>query len=180
MITNGLLRAQCSHDQNVYLGRLFTHYLTRAVPDVVFQPASGVEVATALHWARKNDVPVTLRGAASTAMGGAVPAAAGLLLDTARLDSLDIDEAGRRVTIGTGLRMRPLHAALAERGLALPVYPSNLGGTYAGWLATGGIGMNAYGRGRALDFVQAGSPKFFAAIRSCSMNPFAEPMEWTR
>jgi FAD/FMN-containing dehydrogenase/ferredoxin len=155
VITSGLVREQCGHDQNVYLGRLFTHHLTRAVPDVLFQPARGAEVAAALHWARKNEIPVTLRGAASTAMGGAVPADGGLLLDTARLDTIEIDAAEGSVTIGTGVRMRPLHAALAESGLALPAYPSNLGGTYAGWLATGGIGMNAYGRGRALDFVRA-------------------------
>ena len=155
IVTNGLLRAECAHDQNVYLGPLFTRRMTRAVPDVVFQPLDGGEAAVALHWARKSGLPVTLRGAATTAMGGAVPAAAGLVLDTSRLDSIEIDDAGRRVALGAGVRMRPLHARLASRGLALPVYPSNLGGTFAGWLCTGGIGMNAYGRGRALDVVAA-------------------------
>jgi FAD/FMN-containing dehydrogenase/ferredoxin len=82
-----------------------------------------------------------------------VPASAGLVLDTSRLDAIELDRAAGRVAIGAGVRMRPLHAHLAEHDLALPVYPSNLGGTFAGWLCTGGIGMNAYARGRALDAV---------------------------
>ena len=155
LVTDAVLREECAHDQNVYFSRFFTHRLTRAVPDVVFQPQSGAEVAAALLWARSEKVPATIRGAASTAMGGAVPGSGGLLLDTARLDGIDVDAAGRRVAFGAGVRMRSLHAKLAEHGQALPVYPSNLGGTYVGWLATGGIGMNAYGRGRALDHVLA-------------------------
>src|SRR5207249_3805300 len=52
-------------------------------------------------------------------------------------------------------RLRTLHERLAELGLALEVYPSNLGGTLAGWFATGGIGLNAFVHGRALDSVLA-------------------------
>ena len=155
VITDGLLRAECNHDQNVYMGSLYTRTLTHAVPDVVFQPANAAELATALKFAREQRIPATLRGAASTAMGGAVPADAGIVLDFARLDGIEVDVAARRVTIGAGVRMRPLHARLRKHELALPVYPSNLGGTFAGWLATGGIGLNAYGRGRALDAVEA-------------------------
>lgn len=155
VVTDDLLRAECNHDQNVYMGSLYTRTLTHAIPDVVFLPTSSAEVAAALRFAREQRVPATLRGAASTAMGGAVPADAGLVLDFARLDGIEIDAAARRVTIGSGVRMRPLHTALRAAGLALPVYPSNLGGTFAGWFATGGIGLNAYGRGRAYDTVEA-------------------------
>src|SRR5258706_9720522 len=73
IVTDALLRGEADRDQNVYLGRLFTRTLTRAVPDLIFLPASPAEAAAALRWARAVRVPVTLRGAASTAMGGAVP-----------------------------------------------------------------------------------------------------------
>src|SRR5262245_31103764 len=33
LVTDGLLRGEADRDQNVYLGRLFTRVLTRAVPD---------------------------------------------------------------------------------------------------------------------------------------------------
>ena len=41
IITDALLRTEADRDQNVYLGALFTRSLTRAVPDVIFQPATS-------------------------------------------------------------------------------------------------------------------------------------------
>ena len=155
VITDELIRGEADRDQNVYLGGLFTRVLTRAVPDLIFQPESLAEAAGALGWAREHRVPVTLRGAATTAMGGAVPNDAGLTLDLSRLDAVEIDADAGACVVGAGARLRTVHQKLAEAGLALKVYPSNLGGTLAGWFATGGIGLNAFGRGRAHDSVLA-------------------------
>jgi len=155
IVTDELLRGEADRDQNVYLGRFFTRTLTRAVPDLIFLPVNPAEAAAALRWAREQRVPVTLRGAASTAMGGAVPGDGGLTLDLSRLDAIEIDADAGACVVGAGARLRTVHQRLAGRGLALKVYPSNLGGTLAGWFATGGIGMNASGSGRALDSVLA-------------------------
>jgi FAD/FMN-containing dehydrogenase/ferredoxin len=155
IITDDLLRREADRDQNVYLGPLFTRRLTQAVPDLIFLPISPAEASSALRWAREAGVPVTLRGAASTAMGGSVPNEGGLTLDLSRLDAIEVDTADRVCVVGAGARLRTIHQRLAEKGLALKVYPSNLGGTLAGWFATGGIGLNAFGHGRALDSVRA-------------------------
>ena len=155
IVTNAQLRTEADRDQNVYFGPLFTRTLTRAVPDLIFQPVSLAECAAALAWGRDQNVPVTLRGAASTAMGGAVPNDGGLTLDLSRLDSIDVEPAAGVCVVGAGARLRSIHHKLAERGLALKVYPSNLGGTLTGWFVTGGIGMNAFLHGRALDQVRA-------------------------
>ncbi|HTM57955.1 MAG TPA: FAD-binding protein [Candidatus Udaeobacter sp.] len=155
VVTDGFLRAEADRDQNVYFGKLFTRTLTRAVPDLIFQPVNLAECARALRWGREAGVPVTLRGAASTAMGGAIPNDGGLVLDLSRLDLIDIEAAAGVCVIGAGARLRTIHQRLSERGFALKVYPSNLGGTLAGWFVTGGIGMNAFGHGRALDSVRA-------------------------
>jgi len=155
IVTDAFLRSEADRDQNVYLGSLFTRRLTRAVPDLIFQPVNAAEAACALRWAREHGVPVALRGAASTAMGGSVPNDGGLTLDASRLDGIDVDAADGVCVVGAGVRLRAVHARLAQEGLALKTYPSNLGGTLAGWFVTGGIGMNAFGRGRALDGVRA-------------------------
>ncbi len=155
IITDPLIRSEADRDQNVYLGELFTRKLTHAVPDVIFLPADAGEAAAALRFARQNSVPITLRGAASTAMGGSVPHDGGITLDLSRLDAIEVDGDLRLVNIGAGARLRSVHKKLSEHGLALRVYPSNLGGTFAGWFATGGIGMNAYCHGAALDNVDA-------------------------
>jgi len=155
IITDALLRGEADRDQNVYMGELFTRRLTNAVPDLIFQPVSSEEAAVALRWARENGVPVTLRGAGSTAMGGSVPNDGGLTLDLSRFDRVEIDAADSVCVVGSGARLRDVHRKLAEMKLALASYPSNLGGTLIGWFVTGGVGMNAFARGRALDSVRA-------------------------
>jgi len=155
IVTDDVLRGEADRDQNVYLGALFTRLLSNALPDLVFQPATVPEVEAALAWARETGTPVSVRGAASSALGGCVPCDGGLTLDTARLDHIDVDAAADVCVVGAGARMRDIHRRLAERGLALPVYSSNLGGTYAGWFVTGGVGLNAFGGRRAADIVRA-------------------------
>jgi hypothetical protein len=88
-------------------------------------------------------------------MGGAVPNDGGLTLDLSRLDTIEFDPEARVCVIGAGARLRTIHTKLSQRGMALTNYPSNLGGTLVGWFVTGGIGLNAFGRGRALDGVKA-------------------------
>ena len=155
LVVDPALLAESDRDQNVYLGRIFTRHLTKAVPDLVFLPDETMEVVEALRWARVTATPVTVRGAASAALGGAVANDGGLVLDLAHIDKADIDPAGEVCVVGAGARLRRVHRVLARRGLALPVYPSNLGATLAGWFATGGAGLNAFGPGQVLDIVRA-------------------------
>ena len=154
ILTDAFLRSEYAKDQNVYLGPFFLERLTHATPEVAFQPVSAEEIAAVLRWARAAGVPVTLRGAGSTAMGGAVPADGGVVLDLSRLDGVEILEDEHLAVLGAGARFRPVHETLAARNLALRVYTSNLGGTFAGWFATGGIGLNAFAGGRARDAVR--------------------------
>ena len=100
------LLAESARDQNVYLGRIFTRHLTRAAPDVVFLPTDTMEVVEALRWARETATPVTVRGAASAALGGAVANDGGLVLDLSHLDKADIDPAGEVCVVGAGARLR--------------------------------------------------------------------------
>ena len=155
IVTDEVVRAEADRDQNVYLSAPFTRLLTNALPDVVFLPVTTSEVQEALRWARETATPVTVRGAASAALGGAVPCAGGLTLDLSRLDHVDPDTDSQVCVVGAGARMRDIHRRLAELDLALPVYSSNLGGTYAGWLVGGGLGLASFGPRRAVDLVRA-------------------------
>ncbi len=155
IVVDPVLLAEADRDQNVYLGRLFTRRLTTAVPDLIVLPTDTMEVVEAVRWARETGTPVTVRGAASAALGGAVPNDGGLVLDLSHLDKAEVDPGGEVCVVGAGARLRRVHRVLARRGLALPVYPSNLGATLAGWLATGGAGLNGFGPGRVLDIVRA-------------------------
>jgi FAD/FMN-containing dehydrogenase/ferredoxin len=155
IVIDGFVRSELDRDQNVYLGKFFTRVLSRAVPDVVFQPANPRELELALEWARKAGVGLATRGAGSTAMGGAVPANGGLLLEMSRFDQIQIDAKDGMAVIGAGARMKDIHARLAAHGLALKTYPSNLGGTLAGWFCTGGLGLNTFKHGAIQNQVRA-------------------------
>ena len=155
IITDDFMRSELDRDQNVYLGHTFTRVLTRAVPDVVFQPASPRELEIALAWARGARVGVTTRGAGTTAMGGAVPNDGGLLLELSRFDEIHVDEKDQVATIGAGARLKQIHARLADHGMALKTYPSNLGGTLAGWFSAGGLGLNSFAHGPVQNQVRA-------------------------
>jgi glycolate oxidase len=148
IVTDGFMRSELDRDQNVYLGPFFTRVLTRAVPDVVFQPRTHQEVEAVLAWARRHRVGIATRGAGSTALGGAVPNDGGLLLEMSRFDAVVVDRADGVAVIGAGARLRQIHEKLAVQGLALPSYPSNQGGTLAGWFSAGGLGLNSFKHGR--------------------------------
>jgi glycolate oxidase len=155
IVTDAFLRSELDRDQNVYLGPWFTRVLTRAVPDVVFQPSTHREVEVALAWARQHHIGIATRGAGSTAMGGAVPNDGGLLLEMSRFDGIHVDRADNIAVIGAGARLKTIHAELARAGLALKTYPSNLGGTLAGWFSAGGLGLNSFTHGAVQNQVRA-------------------------
>jgi FAD/FMN-containing dehydrogenase/ferredoxin len=155
IVTDGFLRSELDRDQNVYLGPMFTRLLTRAVPDVAFQPTTHREVEVALAWARAHRVGIATRGAGSTAMGGAVPNDGGLLLEMSRFDAVHVDRADGIAVVGAGARLKSIHAELARAGLALKTYPSNLGGTLAGWFSAGGLGLNSFSHGAVQRQVRA-------------------------
>ncbi|MFQ5600874.1 MAG: FAD-binding protein [Candidatus Krumholzibacteriia bacterium] len=155
IVIDGLMRSELDRDQNVYLGPFFTRLLTRATPDLAFQPRTPRELEVALEWARRNRVGLATRGAGSTAMGGAVPNDGGLLLEMSRFDEVRVDSKDRVAVIGAGVRLKQIHDKLAREGLALKTYPSNLGGTLAGWFSAGGLGLNSFKYGPIQDQVRA-------------------------
>ncbi len=155
IVVDGFTRSEYDRDQNVYLGSFYTRLLTRAVPDLIFQPATHRELEVVLDWARRSNVKICTRGAGSTAMGGAVPNDGGLLLEMSRFDEIQVDRLAAVAVIGAGARLKQIHRVLAAQGLALKTYPSNLGGTLAGWFSAGGLGLNSFKYGAVQNQVRA-------------------------
>ena len=58
IVIDGFTRREFDRDQNVYLGAFYTRFLTRAVPDVVFQPTTHHEIELVLGWARRRRIGV--------------------------------------------------------------------------------------------------------------------------
>lgn len=107
-------------------------------PAVVVLPLSTEDVQVAVRWAAGLGIGV---GVQATGHGTGRPCDGGLLLNTSRLNGLDLDPDRRRVRVGAGVVWRDVVAAAAPFGLAgLPgsstsvgVVGSTLGGGF-GWL----------------------------------------------
>ena len=106
--TSTLERGLYAHDLAAvpaFLSRL----LVRATPDVVARPRTTEEVSSLLSYASEHRVPVTPRGAGSTAFHNAVPARGGLLLDLTGLRGIvEVDAERQTATVLAGTRWREL------------------------------------------------------------------------
>jgi len=105
------------------------------MPAARAQPASEDEVAELIRDAASTGVRVKVVGAGHS--WSDIACTDGMLLSLDRLDRvLEVHEDRREVTVEAGIRLRALNAALAERGLALPVLGSIAEQSVAGAIST--------------------------------------------
>jgi glycolate oxidase FAD binding subunit len=118
-------------------------------------PATPRMVADVLRLAADRGLAVVARGSGSKIDWGTPPPGADLIVDTARLSGLwHHDDAAATVEVGTGTPMRALQAALALRGLRLPVDPPSPAATVGGVLATNESGPLRLRRGTPAEHVE--------------------------
>ncbi len=118
----------------------------KTVPDIVVKPRNATDVSQIMKYATKNNIPVTPRGGASWAMGGAVPAFGGVVLDMGSMQEiLEINNDDLYVTVEPGVNWKTLYDKCLEKGLLIGAYPSSApGASIGGWINTGGVGIGSY------------------------------------
>lgn len=125
-----------------------------ARPLAVLQPKNAKDVSTALAFAADNGVPLALRAGGHSYPGYSAGGAPGtgvkpsLVIDSRSLNSISFS--GTTVTVGSGVALAQLYAALAARGRALP------GGSCAtvgitGLTLGGGVGVMTRAHGLTAD-----------------------------
>jgi len=124
----------------------FSRDASRALPDGaprgVVLARDAADVRTAVLWANKHSIPVSVRGAGSGLSGGAVGYAGGLVISLAGLtDIIDIDPAARTAVVQPGVLVADLDAAANTHGLMYAPDPVS-----AEWCTIGGsVATNAGG-----------------------------------
>lgn len=114
-------------------------------PDFVVQPKSIEEIKQVLAFANKHKIPVIPRGAASWGFGGVIPTKAGIVIDLSPFRRiLSLDKAQKTVTLEAGARWSDIDILAKKEGLCLMTYPSSKFSTVAGWISTGGYGINSF------------------------------------
>jgi glycolate oxidase len=119
-------------------------------PEVVVRPRNVKEISEIVAFAHQRDIPVTPRGAGTTATGGVLPMEGGIVLDLCSLNNiLELNEEDEYVRVETGLEFQRLIDWLEARGWQLGSYPSSApSATIGGYLGAGagaGVGITKYG-----------------------------------
>lgn len=114
-------------------------------PDFVVQPKSLEEIQQVLCFAHERRIPVIARGAASWGFGGVIPTRGGIVVDLSPFRAIvNLDKAHKTVTVQAGARWSDIDIMAKKDDLCLMTYPSSKFSTVAGWIATGGFGINSY------------------------------------
>ena len=124
---------------------IMTKSFFKIQPDFVVQPKSAEEIKKVLQFANEKKVPVIPRGAASWGFGGVIPTNAGIVVDLSPFRKiLYLNKAQKTITVEAGARWSDIDILAKKEGLCLMTYPSSKFSTVAGWIATGGYGINSF------------------------------------
>ncbi|MFQ6093236.1 MAG: FAD-binding protein [bacterium] len=135
---------------------LIEKLLFRTNPLLVVQPATEEDVVKILRFAQRHRLPVFPRGIASWGFGGATPTASGIVIDFSPMDGIyGIGGRGATIQVEAGARWGVIDQILEPEDLSLAVYPSNRFSTVAGWLSTGGFGLNSFKYGHVSNWIES-------------------------
>ena len=130
--------------------------LFRTTPSLVVQPKSEQDIANILSFCKSKRLALFPRGSASFAFGGAVPTRNGIVMDLSRMMAvLEVDPEEQTVRVQPGARWADLAVKLETFGLVPMTTPTSRFSTVAGWISTGGMGIDSYAYGSVFDSVRS-------------------------
>jgi FAD/FMN-containing dehydrogenase/ferredoxin len=125
--------------------KIIEKLLFKTTPLVVVHAGDEKDVIATLRFAEEARIPVTPRGVSSSAFGGTVPTRTGIVLDLSPMSEiLGIDPLRLQARIQPGTRWADLASKLADFGLTPVSTPSSRFSTVAGWVSTGGLGIESF------------------------------------
>jgi D-lactate dehydrogenase (cytochrome) len=132
--------------------------MTAAGVASVAQPGTLDELRMVLRWHAAHGHRITVSGARTGVVGGAIPDVSTHLVSVARLRGIveiDLSSTPPTVRAVAGTTLRELHAELATRapGWTLPLDPTETGASVGGMVATNAAGSRAFRFGATRDWV---------------------------
>lgn len=123
-------------------------------PSLVVEPGTVEEVSAVMRAAHRENLAVVVRGGGTKLGWGNPPAAADLVLSTARLDRVLEHAAGDLVLrVQAGVRLEELQEQLAGAGQMLAIDPPHRGATIGGIVAANASGPRRYRYGTVRDLI---------------------------
>ncbi|MGO9793284.1 MAG: FAD-dependent oxidoreductase [Solirubrobacteraceae bacterium] len=122
-------------------------------PFAVARPLSAADVQAAVRWAVANSVPMRARGGGHSYAGYST-LSGGVVLDLRQLKAISVNRATGTATVGAGVQLIDLYAALAAYGATVPAGSCPSVGV-AGHALGGGMGLAGRNLGLASDSLLA-------------------------
>lgn len=119
----------------------------------LFIPETAEEIAQILREANESKTPVSISGARTGTVGGAIPFG-GYVVSLERLKKLEIDKQEMTATAGAGVILADLQKAVDAEGLFYPPDPTEWSCQIGGTVATNASGARSFKYGATRDYVQ--------------------------
>ncbi|MCS7122076.1 MAG: FAD-binding oxidoreductase [Archaeoglobaceae archaeon] len=122
-------------------------------PLAVFQPENVKDLLEILKFAKKRNLPLIPRGAATSAYGGVVPLKRSLIVDMNRMKNFEVENG--KLIAESGAVWFEIERKINKKGYALRVYPTSaLVSTVGGWIAQNGYGIGSLAYGSIAENVE--------------------------
>ncbi len=120
----------------------------------LFVPANEGEIAEILRKANDRKIPVTISGARTGTVGGAIPLG-GYVISLERLNKIKrIDKESRRAVVEPGVTLADLQKAIEAEGLFYPPDPTEWSCQIGGTVATNASGARSFKYGATRQYVE--------------------------
>jgi FAD/FMN-containing dehydrogenase len=115
---------------------------------VVVSPASTAEVAAVVRVCAEHEVPIVSHGGRTGLVGGGLSAPGEIVLSLTRMNSVELDVAGRVAVVGAGCALQALQETAAAEGLEPGIDLAARGSaTVGGMVSTNAGGVMAFRNG---------------------------------
>lgn len=119
----------------------------------LFIPESADEIAQVIRGANEGKTPVSISGARTGTVGGAIPFG-GYVISLEKLNKINIDKDQRTATVGAGVILADLQRAVDAEGLFYPPDPTEWSCQIGGTVATNASGARSFKYGATREYVQ--------------------------
>lgn len=140
-----------------YIPEFLVSLLSNPLPDMVYRPLNAQEVSRVMAFAVRENLAVTPRAGASTALGNSVPTRGGIVLDLNALKGVvSFNAAEEKVRVLPGTTWAELDSYLGRRGYTVCAYPTSaFVATIGGWFSVGGYGIGSIEHGPLVNQVSS-------------------------
>lgn len=126
-----------------------------ALPEVMVEVLSTMEVSKVMKYAYDNNIPVVIRGSGTGLVGASVPIHGGIMINMTKMSKIrELDEDNLTLTVEPGVMLMEIAKYVEERDFFYPPDPGEKTATIAGNINTNAGGMRAVKYGVTRDYVR--------------------------